>query len=48
MTSNDNTKMMLSDNFYSIEVGKYCDIRMFFYSFDQAGLNFCSSIVLMV
>ena len=48
MTSNNNTQVMLCDDFYRIEIAEYSNIRMLFYRFNQAGLYFSSRIVFMM
>ena len=48
MTGNNNTQMMLSDNFYRIEVAEYSNVRMTLYFFYQTSLYLCTGIILMM
>ena len=44
----DDAQVVLRDDFHRIVVGKYCDVGMLFYGFDEAGLDFRACVVLMV
>ena len=48
MAGDDNSQMMLGNDFYRIVICKYGNIGMSFYRFYQAGLYFSSCIVFVV
>ena len=48
MTGDDDTQMVLSNDFYCIMIGKNRNIGVGFYSLDEACLYFCAGIVFMV
>ena len=48
MAGNDNSQMMLSNDFYRIEIAEYSNVGVFLDCFNQTGLNFCAGIVLVV
>ena len=48
MAGDDDSEMMLGDDFYGIEIGEYRDVRMPFYFFYQACLYFGSCIVFVM
>ena len=48
MAGNDDSLVMLGNDFHSIVVGQYGDVGVLLHSFDEAGLYLCTRIILMV
>ena len=48
VAGNDDSLVMLGNDFHSVMVGQYGDVGVLLHSFNEAGLYLCTRIVLMV